>query len=220
MEESAGSCQVPRCHLQPGVHFLSLWTDLRLMQRFPRDINEITDLQEATRGQSITCIQSAMYITHTQIHSGSVKFYLTFQAVRKTHSVFLAFFFKHLLSFDLIGRVPSFLTSSTNAKLTRAAVTAVSAQYALEELRLGRAGVSTQENVDVSSHLVLPTWRQRGSHTSNHLEKQNHPGGGGSERPTWVLGFSSKQSQRQSSFDVLVPVDRWRYAGKELQENT
>lgn len=44
-------------------------------------------------------------------------------------------------------------------------------------------------------------------------------GVGGSERPTWVLGFSSKQSQRQSSFDVLVPVDRWRYAGKELQEN-
>lgn len=132
-------------------------------------------------------------------------------------SVCFCFFLNICFSLICLKAVPSFLTRSINAKLTPASVTAVSAQYALEELRLGRAGISTQKNVDVSSHLVLPTWRrQRGSHTSNHLEKQSHSEG--SERPTWVLGFSSKQSQRQSSFDVLVPVDRWRYAGKELQK--
>ena len=38
------------------------------------------------------------------------------------------------------------------------------------------------------------------------------------EGSTWVLGFSSKQSQRQTSLDVLVAVDGGTNAGKDLTE--
>lgn len=93
---------------------------------------------------------------------------------KNSFSVCLLLVFLNIcFSLICLNAVPSFLT-----KLTPAPVTAVSAQYALEELRLGRAGVSTQKNVDVSSHLVFPTWRrQRGSHTSNHLENKTILGG-------------------------------------------
>lgn len=34
---------------------------------------------------------------------------------------------------------------------------------------------------------------------------------------TWIFGLSSKQRQGERSLDVLMPVDRWRHAGKDLQ---
>lgn len=34
---------------------------------------------------------------------------------------------------------------------------------------------------------------------------------------TWIFGLPSKQRQGERSLDVLMPVDRWRHAGKDLQ---
>lgn len=34
---------------------------------------------------------------------------------------------------------------------------------------------------------------------------------------TWIFGLSSKQRQGQGSFDVIMTVDGWGHASKDLQ---